>query len=615
MRNTLEALKTICNATQGSSDWGAYRAYRSAYRGCIKEAKRSAYNDYISTSDNKQRSCWALINRERSGGAFGRSTETHISPNKFGVYFAEIAEKIVHTLPNAVHTDYITDKLAVNSSTIFLRPVTPSELISAISSLKNKSSLDYYGMNAKLLKYICDQIAIPLTSIYNMCIAEGVFPYSLKVNKITPVFKKGSKIDMGNYRPIAISPILAKLFEVILKERLLNFFCTTKVFTPQQFGFRAGVSTVHAVLKLLESAVEGFDDGCRTEVTLCDLTKAFDCVSPTILLRKLHACGVRGVCHKLLNSYLTDRRQYVVVDGGESEILPQVLGVPQGSVIGPILFLVYINDLPNCVTSASTLLFADDTTLYCSHRSVDVARARMGEAIEQASSWFESNRLVINHLKTQTLTLSTDRNVPKQPPVVLLGLVIDQRLTWASHVDRVCSKVSSGMFALRNLVPLVSLSVVKMAYFALVHSHLTYGVLLWGGSAESQRAFVAQKKALRVMVRAGSRDHCREWFRYLGILTLPSLYIYMTCLHVHTVAGSLRTRADVHGYDTRGHDLYLIPSSRTRTSEKNKVNIVLYNALPDHFKSLTISRFKYRLKQFLIDRAFYSLDEYLSRWE
>lgn len=612
MRNTVEALKTVCSVTQKASDWSAYRAYKNTYRKCIVREKRAAYGHFIESSENRQKSCWALIKGEEVSSK-SRKQKTHLSPDDFNSYFVEVAQNIVGNLPDAPSTDDVMKNVPVRSSTIFLHPITPSELMSAIHSLKNKKSLDCYGMSAVLLKFICEEITIPLTAIFNVCIAEGVFPGSLKINKVVPVFKKGSVNDANNYRPIAITSVLAKIFEIIIKDRLLSFFNRGDVFASQQFGFRKHVSTTHAVLKLLEDAVDAFDDRCRTEVTLCDLTKAFDCISPSILLEKLDSYGVRGVCLGLLRSYLTDRRQYVALDKGESRVMPQTIGVPQGSVLGPVLFLIYINDLPSCVSSAKMLLFADDTTLYCSHSDLGVARAKMQEAIEQASSWFVLNKLALNSSKTQGLTLATDKNVPNQSPVSLLGIVLDQRLTWASHVDQVCARVSSGIYALRNLTSLVTIDVMKIAYFALVQSHLAYGVLLWGGSAEARRAFIEQKKAIRVMVRAGPRAHCRDLFRSLGILTLPSLYIYVTCLHVRKISPSLRTRADVHSYGTRGRDLYLVPASRTRTSEKNKINISLYNSLPTELKSLTTSAFKSALKQFLLENAYYSVDEHLSR--
>lgn len=201
--------------------------------------------------------------------------------------------------------------------------------------------------------------------------------------------------------------------------------------------------------------------------------------------------------------------------------------------------------------------------------------------------------------------------MPTQNPVSFLGVKIDQRLTWASQVDQVCARACSGIYALRRLVTLVADDVLRMAYFSLVHSHLTYGMLLWGGSYESKRAFIVQKKAVRVMVRRGIREHCKQWFRHLNILTLPSTYIYVTCLRIHSLVPSLRTHADIHAYNTRGCDLLLVPFSRTNTAGKNKVNIGLYNALPNIFKALPLSRFKSQVKLFLIDKAYYSIDDYL----
>lgn len=612
MRDTLQALKTVCTVTQKVSDWDTYRAYKNTYRGCIKQTKRSAYNNFISAADDRRRCCWRIINSESVSGRKQNRINVPLSADTLNSHFTRTAERILEGLPDP---DYASlndlDRVPVRSSTIFLTPVTSSELAAAILGLKNKSSLDYYDMGAEMLKCICGEVVQPLASIINMCMSEGVFPYPLKINKVVPVHKKGALDQVDNYRPIAIQPVIAKIFEKALKTRLLEFLESNRVLSPRQFGFRRGSSSVLAVLRLLEDVVGAFDEGRRTEVTLCDLTKAFDCVSTGILLDKLYSCGIRGVCHDLLRSYLTDRRQFVVVNGRKSEILSQNFGVPQGSIIGPLLFLIYINDLPDCVDGASTLLFADDTTIYTSHADVGIAAANMKRAMVQASDWFTMNRLALNQTKTQTITLATDRNVPRQNPVSLLGLVIDQRLTWASQVDRVCARASSGIYALRNLASLVTNDVLRMAYFALVHSHLSYGVLLWGGSAESRRAFVTQKKAIRVMVNRSTSEPCRDWFRLLKILTLPSLYILYSCVHVHGLASSLLTRADVHSYNTRGHDLLLIPKSRTCVSEKNKVNLKLYNALPDDFKLLTMTRFKYKLKHFFTDKAFYSVDEYL----
>lgn len=613
MRCRLEALKAVCNVTQNESDWTLYRSYRSSYRARVAETKKTAYNKFISSSQSIQKDCWRVINQERTSTKIQILNKSRISVETFNCHFSKIADKIMKSLPDLDPPD--DDDLGtvpINSSSMFLSPVTRSEVLDTMQTLKNKNGLDYYSMNARLIKYVCDEVVQPLTTVVNRCFMEGVFPNCLKVNKVIPVHKKGSLDDPENYRPIAICPVIAKIFEIILRKRLLSFFMCNRILNQQQFGFQGGLSTVHAVLRLLEDVVFGFDGGSRTEVTLCDLTKAFDCVSPSILLKKLEACGVRGVCLRLLKSYFVDRRQYVSLNDSQSQLSPPLThGIPQGSIIGPLLFLVYINDLPNYINSAKTLLFADDTTFYSSHPDIAMAKTNVRDAVDTASIWFTRNKLSLNRAKTQSITLATDRNVPPQEPVSLLGIKLDQRLTWASHVDQVCARVSSGMYVLRGLVSLVSIEVLKMAYFALIHSHLTYGVLLWGGSAESQRAFVLQKKAIRVMLRRGTREHCKPLFRSLGILTLPSLFIYETCLHIHGKTSSLRTRSDVHDYNTRGRDLLLISQSRTRTSEKNKVNLKIYNSLPNCMKTLTLSKFKTSLKLFLRERSFYGVQEFL----
>lgn len=231
--------------------------------------------------------------------------------------------------------------------------------------------------------------------------------------------------------------------------------------------------------------------------------------------------------------------------------------------------------------------------------------------MKQAASWFTVNQLQVNQSKTQTITLTTSKRAPLSKPISLLGLKIDQHLTWNSQVEAVCLRVSKGLFALRRLAPLMSLDSLRMAYYSLVHSHLSYGIILWGSSSSINRAFVMQKKAVRIMMRGGPRDSCRSWFRSLHIITLPGLYIYTVCLRVYQMSSFL-TPADLHSYNTRGCNLLCIPASRTCTSAKNKLNLALFNALPHHLKAMGLSSFKFHLKLFLTEHAFYDIDEFLN---
>ena len=216
--------------------------------------------------------------------------------------------------------------------------------------------------------------------------------------------------------------------------------------------------------------------------------------------------------------------------------------------------------------------------------------------------------MTLNTNKTQTITISLDKTILTDNPVTLLGIKIDQRLTWAGQMDQVCSRASSGLYALKRLIGLIGEDVLRMAYFSLVHSHLTYGILLWGRSADFDRAFIMQKRSMRVLMGRGPREHCRPLFKQL-ILSLPSDYIYVTCLHIKKLERSLRVQADVHSYNTRGSNLLLITASRTCASEKNKINLKIYNHLPNKLKLLTFN-FKAQLQKFLLAYQFYSVEEY-----
>lgn len=285
--------------------------------------------------------------------------------------------------------------------------------------------------------------------------------------------------------------------------------------------------------------------------------------------------------------------------------------MPQGSILGPLLFSLFVNDFPAFIES-KTIMYADDTSLYSTSEGFDSALTLGQRALEQASLWFSANKLSMNAEKTQQIILTTNRRAPRQRPVTLLGIKVDQHLTWTGQVDWVCHRVSAGLFVLRRLRHLLPMHALRLAYFSLIECHLTYGILLWGGCCEARRAFIMQKKALRIIFGKGPREHCLPLFRAMGVLTLHSLYIYATCLHVHKLAPSLQTRSDVHAYNTRQKGDLNIAFSRVTSAEKNKINLKLYNHLPNSLRSLPLSSFKSQVKQLLIDLCVYDVKEFLA---
>ena len=297
LRDVLRAVKVVADHRGDEDSKNVYREVHRRYKNKIQQSKRDAYDNFIRNS-NKIKDSWRLVNFERN------KCETKVSKNitntEFNDFFVSIAENIVTALPTFDH-DLIIDNTPAISKSFFISPITDDDISDAIHSLKNSSSVDVYGLNSKMVKHLRNDLARPLAHLFNTCISEGVFPEELKVSRVVPVFKKENVDDVNNYRPISIIPIFGKIFEAILKPKICNFLEKNNLLNPNQFGFRAGMSASGAVLRLVDGIVEGFEEGRHAAVTLCDLSKAFDCVDHQRLLTKLESFfGFRGIGFSLL---------------------------------------------------------------------------------------------------------------------------------------------------------------------------------------------------------------------------------------------------------------------------------------------------------------------------
>lgn len=606
-RETLHVLETTARSSQDDLDLYIFRKFRTCYRKALREAKRAAYNNYISNSSNIAKSTWRIANYEKSATSCNKAS--NFSPNDFNVHFSSAAQRVVDALPSSsVGPVGLLRDVGASQASLFLFPVDQVEVLGAVRSLGSSTSPDCYGLTSKIIKGAASILAAPLVHLFNRCIREGYFPDLFKVSRVTPVFKKGSSGEIDNFRPIAIVPIFGKLLEIIIKNRLQAYFDKFSLFSSSQFGFRPGRNASQALSTLVSFITNTFDTRHHASAVLFDLQKAFDTMSHDILLGKLEHYGVRGLARDLIKSYLTNRKQFVQLNGFKSNTLPALMGVPQGSVLGPLLFVIFINDFPECIKPYSSVSYADDTTLLVSSGNRFGLPREVQCAEDSATMWFVANKLKLNPEKTQKISFTSIGSSGKT--VTLLGVTLDESLRWSEHVSCLVSRLSSAVFVLRRLKPLLNTSSLLTVYYGLIHSRLAYALDVWGGSRHIFDAFRLQKRAVRVIAGLRPLDSCRGKFIEYKILTLPSQYVYVTLLNIHRHAGDYLRHSDIHSYDTRNASDLVLDRSRVCCSYNNKLNVTLYNLLPHAWKSYTLNKFKKTVKDYLAENSFYTTEEF-----
>lgn len=619
LKTMRETLKFLCLWYRQNPNQDSLRIrndYKQLYKQAVNQTKRDYHDRLIQSSSNKAKAAWGVVNDIRGRKVSRDRHPIDISAASFNDYFANVAYNIVNDCQ--LNTDDVYFHVGnVQDCEFAFDEVSYCEVREVILNLKNGDARDIYGLTTTLVKCVREILVYPLTKLINRCIRENIFPKSLKRAIVIPVFKKGDRNEIANYRPISLLPIFSKVFEKCIASRIMNYLESNDLLIDCQYGFRKGMSTASAILNLTNYINEAFEAGDYVSTVFCDLSKAFDCVSHGLLISKLTKYKFSSNAISLIKSYLTDRSQQVVCDQERSHETHVGIGIPQGSVLGPLLFLIFINNLPMYSTSEHFVIFADDTTVSVRSNDFNDLIGRMCEAHSRAKTWFNNNSLKLNDTKTNHVVFSLRPighcHLPLKESVQFLGVKLDSGLIWDDHIDQLARKLNSNFFLIRNLSLIVSQDVLLNVYYALCHSLFTYAVVAWGHAPQAARIFGLQRKIVRVIAGLRFRDDCRHVFADLKILTFPCVYILHTLVYVHQNIHYYRLNGDFHQYNTRSKNLLSLPFCRLGRCQDGPrfLGTKLYNKIPDTLKGFSVLQFKSKVRNLLIQGCFYSVDEFL----
>ena len=534
-----------------------------------RHSKQNYYKNYFTSCANDLRKIWKgikeIINVKSKNSDVPSCvkekgkiiTETKNITNSFNRYYTSIADDILkerkYTGSKSYHS-YLTDP---SSKTFMIFECDPVEIQDIISNFKSNKGSGPNSIPSFILKNFKKELSVPLSILFNMSFKTGVHPDILKIAKTIPIFKKGSKLEIGNYRPISLLSNLNKIIEKLMFNRVYSFIEKHNLLYKLQFGFRRKHSTNHALIEITELIRSALDSKRYACGIFIDLQKAFDTVNHDILVKKLAYYGIRGVGNTWFQSYLTERSQYVSILGYNSEKNSVKHGVPQGSVLGPLLFLLYINDLHKAVSNCNVFHFADDTNLLNISDSPKQMQKQINYDLKMVYQWLLANKISLNNSKTELVIFGKKQSLVRNfafkikmngkkifpsDHIKYLGVYLDSTLSGNSHTEILSTKLRRANGMLSKIRHYVSHKELLSIYHAIFSSHMSYGCQIWGQGFDKyiNKVAVLQNNAMRLINFKNWQDSATPLYKKNHLLKVKDTIQLNNCMFLYdSIKGSL----------------------------------------------------------------------------
>ena len=647
--------------------WTNFTTFRNLYNKLCRKARILTIRKDLKDSNGSSKKLWKIL-KENIGMTKKETKIDHLLVNGekisdkqqmselFNKHFANIGPELTKELPttNKSYKDFLGPR---SDKTFYLFPLSEYQLRKFIGRMHPKKSCDVNEVSMFLLNYVKESISLPYTHIVNLSFKLGQMPDQTKISRTIIIHKGGQANLLDQYRGVSLINSFSKIHEKIVYTKLLNFLEGNSFFATRQYGFRPGRSTFHAILDLTNRLTKVLASGRIARAILLDARKCFDMLDRDVLLGKLEHYGIRGLSLEFFKSYFKDRKQRVFFKNCNSNSLEDILwGVLQGSIMGVILFLIYVNDFQNCSQDILSFLFADDNVVELEADNLTELIAKANEQIPKVLAWYNSNKLLLHPRKTKVLVFGLPRQLRffsdqdlgllSEFPVYLnmnndgedlqdkitklelvpndneksvrhLGIMFDHELTFKFHVKKIYSKISSIIFSLKQMRNILDGKHLQLLYSAYIKSNIEYCCALFVGLPENliKPIIKLQKKAVRIIAGASRLAHTENIFKSLRILPFDKLIIFNVCKFMFSYKcnavpeafmNTWKTKSEIRERNLRNDEDFHIPFTN-KTFLKNLPLFkypAIWNSLPTEIKRIKDKKlFLDTLNQNLLDQV------------